>query len=94
MKSRIGKTIEHGGEEFITCEEVITFLLDYLTHELSTEEQAEFDRHLAICPSCQAYLETYKQTVRLGREAMRDELVPAPPALGAALVRAIVKARS
>ena len=93
MKSRIGKTVESGGEQYVTCEEVITFLLDYLTRELSTEEQAEFDRHLAICPSCRAYLETYKQAARLSREAMRAELDEMPPAFGAELARAIARAR-
>ena len=34
MKSRIGKTVESDGEAYITCEEVITFLLDYLSREL------------------------------------------------------------
>jgi anti-sigma factor RsiW len=90
----LGKFVESGGETYVTCEEVITFLLDYLTRELSSEEQAEFDRHLAICPSCKAYLETYKQAVRLGREALRDELGQVPPAFAAELVRALGRARS
>ncbi len=93
MKSRIGKTVRSRGEEFITCEEVITFLLDYLSQELPSDGQLNFERHLAICPSCAAYLATYEATVRLGREALREELESRPPELGSDLVRAILQAR-
>lgn len=93
MRSRIGKTVRSRGEEFITCQEVITFLLDYLSQELTPEEAQNFERHLAICPSCVAYLHTYEQSVQLGREALRRELENAPPALDGDLVRAIFQAR-
>ncbi len=93
MKSRTGKTMTHGGEEYLTCEEVITFLLDYLSQELAADEESHFDRHLAICDSCGAYLATYEKTVELGREALRRELESRPPALGGELVRAILASR-
>ena len=93
MNSRIGKTLEYRGEEYITCEEVITFLLEYLTRELTPDEEVQFERHLAICPSCVAYLKTYKEAMRLGRDAMRAEGDARPPELGAELVRAILMAR-
>ena len=93
MKSRIGKSLVSGGEEFLTCEEVITFLLDYLSREIALEEQRDFERHLAICPSCAAYLATYEQTVHLGRTALREELESHPPELGGELVRAILESR-
>ena len=91
MKSRIGKTLVSGGEEFLTCEEVITFLLDYLSREIALEERRDFERHLAICPSCAAYLATYEQTVHLGRKALCEELESHPPELGRELVRAILE---
>jgi anti-sigma factor RsiW len=93
MKSRIGKIAHVRGEEFITCEEVITFLLDYLSQELPADERQNFARHLVVCPSCAAYLATYEATVRLGREALRQELESRPPELGSDLVRAILQAR-
>jgi anti-sigma factor RsiW len=94
MKSRIGKSVRSGGEEFITCEEVVTFLLEYLARELPAEEAQNFARHLSICPSCVAYLASYERTVHLSREAMRRELEADPPALDSDLVRAILQARS
>lgn len=93
MKSRIGKTLVSGGEEFLTCEEVITFLLDYLSREIDLEARRDFERHLALCPSCAAYLATYEQAVHLGRTALREELESHPPELGGELVRAILESR-
>ncbi len=94
MKSRIGKTAHYRGEEFITCQEVITFLLEYLSKDLTPEEEQHFERHLAVCPSCVSYLKTYKQAVHLGRVAMRGESSAKPPELGLELVRAILEARA
>ncbi len=93
MKSRIGKTTHYRDEEFLTCQEVITFLLEYLSKDLTPEEEEQFERHLAICPSCISYLKTYKQAVHLGRVAMREETYTKPPELGIELVRAILQAR-
>ena len=93
MKSRIDKVALHRGEEYLTCEEVITFLLEYLAKELTPEEEREFERHLAICPSCVAYLRSYRETVGLSRAAERDESGGRPPRLAAELVRAILAAR-
>ena len=93
MKSRIGKTAHGGGEEFLTCEEVIGFLHELLARELSPEEEEEFRRHLSVCPSCLAYLQTYEQAMTLAREALRREADAEPPQLGADLVRAILRAR-
>jgi anti-sigma factor RsiW len=90
MKSRIGKTITSGGEEYLTCEEVITFLLDYLSLEVGPEERRDFERHLANCPSCAAYLATYQQAVELGREALRRDLETDPRPLDCELVQAIL----
>ena len=91
MKPRIGKIARHRGDEFITCEELVTFLLDYLSQELDAEERREFERHLAVCPSCAAYLATYERTVELGREALRRELEADPPPLDGELVQAILR---
>ncbi len=91
--SRMGKSFESGGEEYLTCEEVVTFLLDYVARELPPDQEREFERHLSICPSCVAYLRTYREAVRMGREATRLEAGSAPAQLSAELVRAILASR-
>ena len=53
----------------MTCRELIGFLADYLSGELPAEERRLFEEHLADCPDCVAYLETYEATIRLGKDA-------------------------
>ncbi len=54
---------------YLPCTEIIGFLADYLDGELAADRRSEFDRHLAVCPSCVAYLETYKETIRMAKVA-------------------------
>lgn len=78
---------------FITCREVIDFLWAYLADELPPAKAREFERHLAACPSCVAYLATYRATVELGRGALTAGPENVPPELGVELARAILAQR-
>jgi anti-sigma factor RsiW len=53
----------------MTCREIADFLMDYVSGELPPDVQAEFDRHLSVCPNCRAYIATYRATIDLGRNA-------------------------
>ncbi|MFO0969528.1 MAG: zf-HC2 domain-containing protein [Gemmataceae bacterium] len=74
----------------MTCRDVLDFLMDYDTGQLPAQERALFDSHLAICPSCVAYLQNYRATVRLGKTLATAQEAPIPPEL----VRAILLARA
>ena len=76
----------------MTCREAIDFLMGYVDGELAPDVRAEFDRHLAICPSCVAYVQTYQETVRLGKAAIADEGREAPAELPEELVQAMLLA--
>lgn len=79
----------------MTCRELIDFLMAYLDRELPAETRDEFERHLSVCPSCRAYLDSYRRTTALAREAMcagGDQPVPASVPRG--LVGAILAARA
>lgn len=68
----------------ITCNELIEFLDAYLAEELDADTRADFDAHLAVCPSCRAYLATYRETIDLARGAaeLEEELAQdCPPEL-------------
>lgn len=56
----------------MTCREVADFLSDYLSGDVAQAARAEFDRHLAVCPPCVRYLNTYKKSVDLGKTAYRE----------------------
>jgi anti-sigma factor RsiW len=54
----------------VTCREFVEFLDDYLSGSLPEVERNSFNDHLAQCPSCVAYMRTYRASVRLGRAAL------------------------
>ena len=76
----------------MTCREVIDFLGDYQAGELPEAQRFEFDRHLAICDACVAYLQNYRLVIELGKKAY----AAADPGLQEVpedLVKAILAAR-
>jgi anti-sigma factor RsiW len=74
---------------YLPCREIIAFLADYLDDALDLETRSEFDRHLAVCPSCVAYLASYRVTIRMAKAASLEVDAGVPPE---ELVRAIVAA--
>jgi anti-sigma factor RsiW len=65
----------------VTCIELIAFLDAYVDNELDAETHATFDLHLLVCPSCRAYLASYRETIELVRGAAEkeEELAHDPP---------------
>jgi anti-sigma factor RsiW len=74
----------------MNCREFTEFLDAYFSGELADAERDVFDEHLAECPHCQAYLQTYRYTVRLSRAALAAEPAEAPEEL----IQAILAARA
>ena len=74
----------------LTCQQLIDFIMSYLDNELPDDQRAEFDRHMAACPSCVDYLTTYEKTVQLTKTAADD---PVPAEVPESLVQAILAAR-
>ena len=75
------------------CREVIAFLADYLAGELPADERAEFEAHLAECPWCVAYIQTYQEAVRMGKAALEATDEPAAGRAPEELIQAILAAR-
>jgi predicted anti-sigma-YlaC factor YlaD len=40
---------------------------------------AAFERHLSLCASCRAYVDSYRRTVMLGKDAYADSALCSPP---------------
>ena len=78
----------------LTCRELVEFLDDYIAHDLGGGALASFEKHLSDCPPCVAYLETYRQSIRMGRAALKGTDERIPEAVPEDLVRAILAARS
>ena len=75
---------------YITCRELIDFIASYRDNELTLDQRFEFERHLSVCPSCVAYLETYEQTIAMAKTS-GDE--PVSEDVPESLVQAILAAR-
>jgi anti-sigma factor RsiW len=76
----------------MTCRELIGFLDDYVDGGLAPGERLGFEAHLAECPECIGYVRSYRDTIRLSKDAFDDA---DPRALGMPdeLVNAILAAR-
>lgn len=53
----------------ISCKQLYDFLGEYVDGTLAAPQRDEFERHIRVCPSCQAYLDGYRRTIALGRVA-------------------------
>jgi anti-sigma factor RsiW len=60
----------------LTCQQLTELIVDYLTGEMEPAKRASFEGHLRDCPDCEAFLHTYKRTIRVTR-TLRYEDVPA-----------------
>jgi anti-sigma factor RsiW len=77
----------------VNCREFVDFMLDYVNDGLPGEQRAVFTAHMDDCPSCLTYLDTYRDTVRLGRCLCEDPEGPAPADAPERLIAAILAAR-
>jgi anti-sigma factor RsiW len=78
----------------LSCREFVAFLGEYLSGGLAPEQLAVFNAHLACCPSCVNYTNTYRQAVRLGRAALGCDDGPVPTDVPDQLVQAVLAARA
>ena len=76
----------------LTCRELIDFLAAYLDGELAPEARTVFERHLSLCPNCVDYLASYRETIRLGKQACEPD-AELPADVPSDLVDAILAAR-
>jgi len=78
----------------MNCRKFTEFLQEYLCGNLSGDERAEFEKHLAECPWCVAYVDSYRKTFALEKAAFAaPEDAPVPADVPEEVVRAILRAR-
>ena len=79
----------------MNCREFTEFLHEYLFDNLPAAERAEFEKHLAECPWCVAYLDSYQQTIQMEQAAFSASgSEPVPADAPEELIQAILRARS
>jgi predicted anti-sigma-YlaC factor YlaD len=60
----------------MTCEELLTYLSDYLDHDLDEELTQVAQEHLSTCQNCQVVLNTTQRVIVLGHGQAR-RMIPA-----------------
>ncbi len=73
----------------MSCREFVEFLMSYLDEDLEAEPRRVFEEHLQMCPPCVTFLDTYRDTIRLGKFVCQEQEDEVPEAL----VQAILAAR-
>jgi anti-sigma factor RsiW len=77
----------------VTCHDFVDLLMEYLSGELAEPVRTEFDAHLAECPTCVAYLDTYQKTIQLTKAVLVDPEERVPAEVPEELVKAILGSR-
>jgi anti-sigma factor RsiW len=57
-----------------SCQEVNSFLMEYVDEKLDAETSERYRKHLGRCGTCTAYLEQYQDTIKLAKECQSCEL--------------------
>jgi anti-sigma factor RsiW len=74
----------------LTCREVCAFLDEFHAGELDGMRASAFERHLSLCISCRAYVDSYRRVVEMEKDAFAEPALADPPA---ELVAAILSIR-
>jgi len=62
--------------EELSCQELVELVTDYLEGALPAELHDRFERHIAHCSGCQAYLEQMRATIRATGTVTLDSVTP------------------
>jgi anti-sigma factor RsiW len=91
---RLARLLTSTRGNHLTCRELDAFLTDYLSGDLPQAKRFTFEKHIASCPHCAAYLTGYEETVKLGKAAFSHLDDPVPLDVPEELVQAVLAAHS
>jgi len=74
----------------LRCRDIGKLLYDYVDGTLEPVLKQQLEQHLADCPGCLAFINTYKQTINLSKELRPKGM---PPELRQRL-RSFIKSKS
>ena len=64
------------GSGVLTCKELVELITDYLEGALERSERARFEEHIDTCDGCIAYLDQFRQTIRMTGALSEESLSP------------------
>jgi anti-sigma factor RsiW len=78
----------------MNCREFVEFLWRYTENDLAPTERTTFDDHLARCPHCVKYVQSYQETIHIGKVALAPSEETVPSEVPEDLITAILASRS
>ena len=60
----------------LTCAELVELVTDYLEGALSPADGERFEQHIHACNGCTAYVEQFRETIRLTGVLRENDLTP------------------
>jgi len=76
----------------LTCQQLESFIDDYLDNKLSEKKRDVFEAHIDYCPGCLKFLTNYRSAVHLGKKAYADDDQGSCASMPDNLVKAIMLA--
>jgi anti-sigma factor RsiW len=61
----------------LSCQEVVELATAYLEGALKRRDRKRFEKHIAVCDGCTAYLEQMRTTIRAVGRIREEDLPPA-----------------
>jgi anti-sigma factor RsiW len=74
----------------VTCRDGVELLMEYLEGVLPESQRQRIEAHVAGCPRCVAFVDSYRQTPRIVRSATAADL---PDDVAASLRRFLTERR-
>jgi Putative zinc-finger len=70
-----GRPDAAGPPTMLRCHDIVDLILAYLEGNLDPGEQQAFEIHIADCVNCWRFLQTYCETISMGRQ-LHEEVIP------------------
>lgn len=61
----------------MTCEQLVELVTEYLEDALTPQARRRFERHAALCPGCEVYLDQIRVTIAEVGRLTPERLAPA-----------------
>ncbi len=58
----------------MVCKELVEVITDYLEGSMRRRDRKRFERHLAVCDGCTAYIEQMRVTIRLSGSLTEEQV--------------------
>lgn len=61
---------------WLTCQQLVELVTDYVEDRMPVEERMRFEKHLAACGPCRTYLKQMRETIHLSGALGEETIDP------------------